>query len=527
MELLQQNTANLPQFSFQTDVPATALVFKDASDIRATDGKKRVRLTASTSATDLVGDVMSNNALVRMKSAAAGTTVFLNHETKIPYDVFGSVEKAELISRKMRVVDESGSEILVDVLCLDYDVVVEESNKPALDTYNIIAAGSTTLGASVTIAIVGKRILNDGRRQIDDVIYLETSIVGIPCNQTAWVQTAKGMVNEWVQFVKSSSWIHKSRKAANRLPGLQIEVESESSFDIASLSQSSGRTIPDASLSIGATTVSTSLITQKGAKAITALIIAAKTATEFIVAFKDLLLCKDLFTDEVEEHFENPWLYMDLLSYAFMELLWWNTSMPKDEKLAAASQALDAFKVKMLEVLDSYFTEDDAEKSASLKQAFFAAASKSLAAVMKAGARNNSDDKKSIQKIHDESQALGADCAVEDDTEKSIKIGEQTFSTKDIATLQSAIDSFVEAKTAEVIAPEDSPKIVELVEANEALDAEVKRLQASEHLLQAVIKSEKVETAKWKAKAEVAASLAEKALKMPAPRTGFATASVS
>src|SRR5437764_541020 len=94
------DVAQLPKFTFQTDQPMRSLFISNEllSDVqekdgriieirkedgRSGDGKKRVRLIASSDATDLVGDVMSKNALNQMKSAAVGTTIFLNHDPTI------------------------------------------------------------------------------------------------------------------------------------------------------------------------------------------------------------------------------------------------------------------------------------------------------------------------------------------------------------------------------------------------------------------------------------------------------------
>ena len=55
------------------------------------DGRKYCRLTASSNAEDLVGDVMSQKALEQMKSSAVGTVMFMNHSTNVTEDVFGTV----------------------------------------------------------------------------------------------------------------------------------------------------------------------------------------------------------------------------------------------------------------------------------------------------------------------------------------------------------------------------------------------------------------------------------------------------
>ncbi len=82
----------------------TEIKFKFLSDsvLKAfeQDGRKYCRLTASSNAEDLVGDVMSQKALEQMKSAAVGTVMFMNHSTNVPEDVFGTVAEVFVVELK-------------------------------------------------------------------------------------------------------------------------------------------------------------------------------------------------------------------------------------------------------------------------------------------------------------------------------------------------------------------------------------------------------------------------------------------
>ncbi len=152
------------------------------------DGKKYCRLTASSSGEDLVGDIMSEKALNRMKEAAIGTVMFMNHSTNVPEDVFGSVIETDLGKKQAALVGGGDGELL----CLDYLVEVEESNERAVKCWQMIESGKK-LGASVTVLVRDKKA-NPKRNKgiiIDDVEYLETSIVGIPCNRQSWVNSAQ------------------------------------------------------------------------------------------------------------------------------------------------------------------------------------------------------------------------------------------------------------------------------------------------------------------------------------------------
>jgi hypothetical protein len=162
-------------FKFFSDVDSDGIALKAHT---GDGGEKIVTLTASTNTTDLVGDVMTQKALKQMEKSAVGQTMFLNHKQMVPEDVFGAVKEARL--------EKSGN-----ITRLVYDVVVEESNPRAVKTWEIIEAKRCKLGASVTVAVREKSASSDGRRLIDDVYLLETSIVGIPCNQDSWVGYAR------------------------------------------------------------------------------------------------------------------------------------------------------------------------------------------------------------------------------------------------------------------------------------------------------------------------------------------------
>lgn len=512
-------TTDLPKFQFITDLPFKSLYIEEKSsiensggriveikqdDARAGDGKRRVRLTASSDATDLVGDVMSKNALVQMKNAAAGTTIFLNHSTNVPEDLFGSVEKAELVSRAFKVVD-AGKEKILNLTCLDYDVIVEETNPRAVQTWEAIDAGNVKLGASITIAIIDKSPLEGSRRLIDDVIYLETSIVGIPCNQTAWVQ-----------YVKSKSWIHQAKKslrasAKNEISTEPVKVE-DTPVDVEELLK-----IQNGVEVVTAMTIAKELDNRLEKSETKATMTEAVTAKEFGVAFKDF------FTEEMEEFFENPWLYMDLLSYALMEILYWNTGMPTEEKLGAAGEMIEAFKIKMLEVLTEYFREIDAadQKQAEFLKSFNAAAAEQMAVIMKAGRSISKENAKKIQNCHDIMTDLGAECALSDDEEsKTIMETEEVKKSEEVITKAENL-----AVTVKV------PELEEVQTALAEIKAQVDTLSAKNTELEtkmneqreAFEKKEKALNAditKWKAGALTATALLESISDQPAPRPG-------
>jgi hypothetical protein len=210
---------SMPEIKTEAEAIALGLpTFKFVAEMKAVplfaDGSKRVHLTASSNATDLVGDVMSEKALRRIQETAIGKTMFLNHDTTVPESVFGVIESAELVSRTVKVTavgaDRSFTEM--PLLCLEYAVLVEESNPRAVKTWEIINNGKVQLGASVTIAVLDKTRHKDGRTVLEDVYHLETSVVGVPCNQTAWLER-----------VTAKSFIHAAKRAARRTPAVAVE----------------------------------------------------------------------------------------------------------------------------------------------------------------------------------------------------------------------------------------------------------------------------------------------------------------
>lgn len=517
--------AALPKFVFKTDLPMQSLVITtddpsvleskgkifevSKDDSRANDGRKRVRLIASSDATDLVGDVMSKNALNQMKNAAIGTTIFLNHSTSVPEDVFGAVETAELKNQTFTITD-GGQVKTITFMCLIYDILVEETSDRAVKVFNMIDAGTTKLGASITIGIVNQSKYKDGRRSIDEVIYLETSIVGIPCNQTCWVE-----------YVKSKSWVQQASKALKGMSMDGVKVGSVSEpFNVDSLYiKPVSVTIASDLLLLKSSIPQVTTLTNS--ERTMSLILSAKSAKEAVTAFKDM------FTEAVQDHYENPWLYMYILEDCMMELIYWNTGMPTDEKLAAAADMIDAFKAKELEILGLYFADDEDEKSVSFKAAFNAAATKHLQFMMKEGRRNNTSDAQTIQKIHDMSCSLGAGCTEHEEktavTDKAkiaatpIPLGEAAPAVEESPTLIEQADLSVEAAAA----IEKSTALIEELQAKVTqLETDNASLKETNEKLFIANKAFAKQYMKWKAGALTAGQMLVNHLEQPAPRPG-------
>ncbi|MBA3875585.1 MAG: hypothetical protein C0498_01390 [Anaerolinea sp.] len=149
-------------------------------------GERFVSGTTSSTIRDLQGDELTLNALESMRqSALDNMTVFLNHGTSVPEDIFGSVTGAAIVQRAD---PEAG-----DVYDLDITVRVagDDENPRAGKVYRSIAAGrklGLSIGAYVTSA---SRSSKGGEETfvIDGVRLLESSVVGIPANQRSYVLT--------------------------------------------------------------------------------------------------------------------------------------------------------------------------------------------------------------------------------------------------------------------------------------------------------------------------------------------------
>ncbi len=151
-------------------------------EIKEHDGGPTVIATASSNAIDLEGDRFTKSALEQMRDGFEGKMIFLNHSYNVPEDVFGTVEATKLIKRGGR-------------LDLDMEISVQTDNERAQKTFDMIQGG-TTMGVSVGVIVTEANKSDDedenGRKvvDIDGVLPLEASIVGIPANQTAWTHDA-------------------------------------------------------------------------------------------------------------------------------------------------------------------------------------------------------------------------------------------------------------------------------------------------------------------------------------------------
>jgi hypothetical protein len=360
---------DLSRIRTSRDAQAAGLpVFKIFSDgvLKAyTDGEgvRWFELTASSDATDLVGDFMTEKALKKMENAAPGTTMFLNHRYDVPEDVFGAVRVATITAEKL---DKEGGG-RNSVLLLNYKGVVETENPRAVQTHKYMEAGRVKLGASISVLILDATELKDGRRAIDDIYYLECSVVGIPCNRQSWAKAASKALN----LIEKSSL-----------------VSGAEGQDVAA----------------------------KQADASTALV----KETDMTASYQPKIAKKGMFNDALEAEESSIYHLINILVEALYDLyfqaVYYNTDVDPEAELALIC---DEFKAVMLErFLPRLMPEDSEEKSAKVERLAKVCAllggsgpvTKGIESILKEGRRNSDSDLKMIEQIHGLAVNLGAAC---------------------------------------------------------------------------------------------------------------------
>jgi hypothetical protein len=152
--------------------------------------RKFIKTTASSTVEDRKGHEFSVEALKKMGTAANGMTIFLNHEYRVPEDLFGTVVDADakhagFDSEKNAVWD------------LDLDVMVNDANPRAVQAWDAYENG-VRMGVSVGVIVKEwDPKPRKGIQRILDVDLLEASIVGIPANPRTWVQGAVKSINAY------------------------------------------------------------------------------------------------------------------------------------------------------------------------------------------------------------------------------------------------------------------------------------------------------------------------------------------
>jgi len=221
-------------------------------------GKKRVRCTASSTVEDLHGDEIDVACVASManQAMAKGMTIFLNHEYKVPEDIFGKTVNA--------VAQKSGMDpkTAKDVWDLDLDTEVNESNPRAIETWEAIQGG-ITVGVSIG-AMIRDWEFRDAKKQweggllIKDVELLEASMVGIPANPRSWVKQAARSIRRSYKSDEATGLLVFSGSATGE--AIDIATEDEDDDFLKQLLSGTSMTVGEAGPEVIKATWSTAYI---------------------------------------------------------------------------------------------------------------------------------------------------------------------------------------------------------------------------------------------------------------------------
>jgi hypothetical protein len=471
--------------------------------LTSSDGAPRVQLVASTTMTDLAADVMTHNAEKRMQEAAVGTTMFMNHKFDVPQDVFGIVEKATLEEREL--VDTFTNQ-KTKALCLVYVVRVAQSNPLAIQTYKTIEEG-IRLGASVTVLLIDVDRTKDGRQLINDVYYLETSIVGLPMNQYSWVEYA-------LKALKSLELNSVSAQATDPAPAtdpasaltqseaqsvLKASMETTDKFaqvmdKLEERMQATKSTIPNTSDTNGDNKI---MITNP----------AGEGKGQFEAKTKSLMdqsLAEIRYCDNV---WDLTWALIDLLHDVIESCEMGQVENPEqmlNDILAEYSARVVACVLPACQAITNANAASTAKSALGLANATRKMLPELAALVMKAGAKHSKDTTESLNVIHNtvakmldykcmkDMDEMGVDGADADDTDK--------------------VDA----------AEEDKSKAFQLAEVLEEVKKAKALFEQDKAAVQKELDAERIEKEQWKALAETTMAKLKAYGREPLPRAGAA-----
>lgn len=373
-----------------------------------------IPVTASSTAGDLEGDEFDAEAIGQMRAAAKGTTVFLNHEYNVPEDVYGKVAEATVVKRSMLNPLKGRNE---ELTCLDLDItpVGEDENPRAVQVTNMLRKSQLKLGVSVTCLVLKYREREDGSRVITRVYYIESSIVGIPCNQTAWAHAGT----------------------------------SSKSFTPARAGEESSTTMPQPEIK------------------------ADQPGPSFAQA---LVTMKAMFADVLHENQNNFWLYVDSLRTVYSRLLREARGKSGDAVTALVDEgnaSVDEFAAELKKLLAEEIAESAAKESTTGSYYDYWSAVGRLQGlegfVQKAGARNSAADLKLLNKAHDCIVEAGAEC-MHDSTAAATGGDVKSASFTGAGDLQAKVASLTSEK--EDLAAQLEEALLAAETATKALEAE-------------------------------------------------------
>lgn len=216
--------SEFPEFSIFTD--ALDLVTKEEGGVK----KRYFSTIASSTVEDSHGDTFTDKAVEKMAMTAnaAPMTIFLNHEYRVPEDVFGTAKSARTTVRS------DNGEAVTD---LDIAGEVNEANPRAKQTADLIEGGAR-LGVSIGARVKDYRPKDAkdpmGGWIIDDVELKEASIVGLPANPRTWVQYATKAIRRFER--------ERAKEAADMTDEVDTTITDDDGQDTVDLITSAGVT---------------------------------------------------------------------------------------------------------------------------------------------------------------------------------------------------------------------------------------------------------------------------------------------
>ena len=193
------------------------------------NGKKKryFNTTASSTVMDAHEDEFTPRAVEKMARQAhgSGMSIFLNHEYRIPEDLFGTTTEAHAVKRA----SDDGSELITD---MDLSGFINEANPRARETADALEGGAK-LGVSIGARIKDYRPRDEkdplGGWIIDDVELKEASIVGMPANPRTWVHYATKAINGFErERVKEAADMNMTATEVASLPADDSILEEDS-----------------------------------------------------------------------------------------------------------------------------------------------------------------------------------------------------------------------------------------------------------------------------------------------------------
>jgi hypothetical protein len=450
---------------FEHDGQQYRYVIKKAASLAADSGDADesdddlLWLTASSDAVDIEGDIIGLPALKKIKAASVGQTVFLNHNYNVPRDVAGLVKKSRLVRKDVYhpLLDKTATFNCVElgVRPIDFDY-----NKDGWRACHMTKSGAARMGASVTVLSTAQ---DDSQKPLivhTDCISLETSLVGLPANLTAWghpdsARKSKSMVT--VPAALEADPVTPEAIPTNAPPAPTADAPSLTKTADPGASQPKGTTLMEATETQTPVTPAETAVTEPAQ----ANQPAAVPGSELPLARLEQLR-KGYFAEAYENRTSNIY-WLTCLLCDCLETLDWRVLSPWAEKSYTPEEAeaelvvaLDEFKVTVIEKLTAQWLKKQEMLSKGATEALaladphrrlelndflsplpIVAMTKTI--LTKAGKRNSAADTTLIQSIHDTTVSLEALCAVQTSAAPLLPTGSApATATVDIDALQLA-----------------------------------------------------------------------------------------